>query len=155
MDRRTDEEKLRGIVPVRWAGAILEVPTLKRGPSRAWKESLGRAMLAVGEVSLTSVDGLAKAGNLAGDTMLSLVREYDRGGVLGTEEWIDENVDDSEVYEAFRSLLEVAYPFVNDLRGALAEMRAMVEVATPSVSPVSTNGASPSGDSPRKRSTRG
>lgn len=155
MDRRTDEEKLRGIIPVRWGGEIREVPTLKRGPSRGWKDSLAASLLEVGEVSVTSIDGLAKAGNLAGDTMLRLIQEYDARGVLGTPEWIDANVDDSEVYEAFRQILEVAYPFVNDLRGALAEMRAMVEVATPSVSQDSTSGASPSGDSPRKRSTRG
>lgn len=145
MDRRTDEDKLRGVVPVRWGGDIREVPTLKRGDARVWKASLAKALASVGEVTVTNVDSLAIAGNLAGDSMLALVREYDKGMVLGTEEWIDANVDDSEVYEAFRSLLEVAYPFVNDLRGVLAEMRAMVEVALPSVSPVSTNGASPSG----------
>lgn len=141
MDRRSHEEKLRGVVPVRWGGEIREVPTLKRGPSRAWKASLAKALAKVGEIPVSNVDSLAVAGNLAGDTMLALVREYDTGGILGTEEWIDANVDDSEVYEAFRSILEVAYPFVNDLRGVLAEMRAMVEVALPSVSPVSTSGA--------------
>jgi len=155
MDRRTDEEKLRGVVPLLWGGAMREIPTLKRGASRVWKESLAKAMAEIGGVNVTNVDSLAVAGNLAGDTMLRLVREYDTGGILGTEEWIDENVDDSEVYQAFRDLLEVAYPFVNDLRGVLAEMRAMVDVALPSVSPVSTNGASPTGVSTRKRSTRG
>jgi hypothetical protein len=155
MDRRTDEEKLRGVVPVPWAGEIREVPTLKRGPSRVWKDSLAKQLVGIGEVNVTNVDSLVVAGNLAGDTMLALILEYDTGKVLGTPEWIDANVDDSEVYGAFRMLLEVAYPFVNDLRGILAEMRAMVDVAIPSASPVSTNGASAVGASTPKRSTRG
>lgn len=155
MDRRSDEDKLRGIVPLLWGGEIREVPTLKRGDARVWKQSLAESLGAVGSLDVTNVDSLAVAGNMAGDTMLRLVQEYDKGGVLGTDEWIDANVDDSEVYGAFRLLLEVAYPFVTDLRGVLAEMRAMVEVALPSVSPVSTSGASPSGASPRKRSTTG
>lgn len=153
MDRRTDEEKLRGVVPVVWAGAIREVPTLKRGPARKWKDSLASSLQGVDQMDVTSSGGLAVAGNVAGDVMLRLVREYDVGGVLGEEEWIDEHVDDSEIYRAFRDLLEIAYPFVQDLRGVITEMRAMVEVSLPSVSPVSTNGASPSGDSTPMEST--
>lgn len=153
-DRRSDEDKLRGIVPILWGQEIREVPTLKRGASRAWKQSLAGALAKVGAAPVTDVDSLAVAASLADDTILELVQEYDQTKVLGDPEWIDANVDDTEIYEAFRSLLEIAYPFVTDLRGVLAEMRGMLDM-TPSASPVSTSGASASGASTRKRSTKG
>ena len=157
MDRRTEDQRLRGVVPLTWGGMVREVPTLKRGPSRAWKAELAKALGDLGTLGVGTTDALAQAGNLASDRMLELVRAYDTTGVLGTEEWIDENVDDSEVYGAFRALLEVAYPFVSDLRGVLTEVRSLgaLALANPSASQDSTNGASPSGVSPRQRSTRG
>lgn len=157
MDRRTEEQRLRGVVPVTWGGEVREVPTLKRGPAREWKAELAKALGDLGTLGVGTTDALAQAGNLASDRMLELVRAYDTSGVLGTEEWIDAHVDDTEVYATFRSLLEVAYPFVSDLRGVLAEVRSLGTLAmqTPSVSQGSTSGASPSGASPRPRSTRG
>lgn len=155
MDRRTEEQRLRGVVPLTWAGEIREVPTLKRGPARAWKAELAKALGDLGTLSATSIDSFAVAGNLASDRMLELVLAYDQTRVLGTEEWIDANVDDAEVYAAFRSLLEIAYPFVSDLRGVLGEVRAMGALVPPSVSPVSTSGRSPSGASAPRKSTSG
>ena len=156
MDSRTDEQRLRGVIPVTWGGEVREVPTLKRGPSRAWKESLAKALQEVGTFQVGAVESLVLAGNATTDRMLDLVLEYDATHVLGDREWIDEHVDDAEVYRACRDFADVAYPFVSDLRGVLSEVRGMglLSAATPSVSPVSTNGASPSGASTRKRSTR-
>jgi hypothetical protein len=153
MDRRTEEQRLRGVIPVTWAGQTREIPTLKRGASRAWKEGLGSALGEVGKVEVGAIESLATAGALASDRMLDLVMEYDKTGVLGTREWIDENVDDLEVYTVFRTLLDVAYPFVSDLRGAMEEIRGLGLLA--SASPASTSSPSPSGASPRKRSTTG
>jgi hypothetical protein len=156
MDRRTEEQKLRGIVPILWGGEIREVPTLKRGPSRAWKESLGKALGAVSGLTMTDMDSLASVGNVLGDQMFDLVRQYDQTGVLGDAEWIDQHVDDLEIYQAFRDLLEISYPFVTDLRGVLAEVRTLgLAVASQSVSQDSMNTPSPSGVSTPRKSTRG
>jgi hypothetical protein len=154
MDHRTDEQRLRGVIPVTWGGEVREVPTLKRGPSRAWKESLAKALQEVGTFQVGQVESLVLAGNASMDRMLDLVLEYDSTHVLGDPTWIDQNVDDGEVYAAIRQFADVSYPFIGDLRGVLAEVRGMGLLASPSVSPVSTNGASPTGVSPRKKSTR-
>ena len=141
---------MRGVVPIRWDGEIREVPTLKRGASRIWKQSIGGLLADVGVLPPT-LDALPVAGDMVTDGMLRLVMSYDASHVLGTSEWIDENVDDSDVYEAFRVLMDVAYPFVTDLRGLITELRGMGLFSTPSVSPESTNTASTSGASRRKR----
>jgi len=155
MDRRTEEQKLRGVVPVRWGGEIREVPTLKRGPSRVWKENLGKALGTVSGLSMTDMDSVAEVGNVLGDQMFDLVRQYDTTGVLGDQEWIDSHVDDQEVYTAFRDLLEISYPFVTDLRGVLGEVRNLgLAVASQSASQDSTNTPSPSGVSTPRKSTR-
>lgn len=154
MDRRTEDQKLRGVVPVGWGGEVREVPTLKRGASRAWKERLSGALQEVGNFQVTAMDSISVAGNIASDTMLDLVLEYDQTHVLGDREWIDANVDDTEVYMAFRSFLDVSYPFVSDLRGALEEVRRLVG-SLPSGSPGSTSSPSPSGGSTRRKSTSG
>lgn len=154
MDRRTDDQKLRGVVPISWGGEVREVPTLKRGASRAWKEGLAQALQEVGNFQVTAMDSISVAGNIASDRMLDLVLEYDQTHVLGDREWIDENVDDTEVYSAFRSLLDIAYPFVSDLRGAMEEVRRLLG-SLPSGSPDSTSLPSPSGGSTRRKSTGG
>ena len=141
---------MRGVVPIRWDGEIREIPTLKRGASRIWKQSIGGQLADVGVLPPT-LDALPVAGDMVTDGMLRLVMSYDASHVLGTSEWIDENVDDSDVYEAFRVLMDVAYPFVTDLRGLITELRGMGLFSTPSVSPESTNTASTSGASRRKR----
>ena len=150
MDTRTDEQKIRGILPVRWGGELREVPTLKRGASRIWRERLPGALTAVGTVNVDGFASFASLGNLAGDTMLDLILEYDQSRVLGDREWIDAHVDDEEIYAAFRGMLEVAYPFVGDVRGILAEIRGM-GLFSPSPLPTSTSTPSPSGDSRRKK----
>jgi hypothetical protein len=157
MDRRTEEQRLRGVIPITWGGEVREVPTLKRGASRVWKDAMASALQEVGTLQVGAVESLALAGNMAGDRMLDLVLEYDTTHVLGTREWVDENVDDTEVYQALRTFADVAYPFVSDLRGVLAEVRGMgllgTVAAKPSALPDSTNGRSPSGASPRRKST--
>jgi hypothetical protein len=154
-DNRTDEQKLRGVLPLRWGGEFREIPTLKRGPAREWKDKLAEMVGEVGGLSVGAIESISAAGNMAGDRMLDLVMAYDASGLLGDREWVDAHVDDLEVYAAFRSLLEVSYPFVTDLRAALAEVRGMgamaVPNAVPSASPASTNGRSPRGvTTPRK-----
>ena len=156
MDRRTEEQKLRGVIPVLWGGEVREVPTLKRGPSRIWRESLGVALGKVSGLSMTDMDSIAEVGNALGDQMFDLVRQYDTTGVLGDQEWIDTHVDDGEVYQAFRDLLEISYPFVTDLRGVLGEVRNLgLVAASQSVSQDSTNTPSPRGVSTPRKSTRG
>ena len=152
MDRRTDDEKIRGILPVRWGGEVREVPTLKRGASRTWQAGLGQFVSDLSGADFTGMDSLFAAGSLASDRMLSLVTSYDQSHVLGDPEWIDANVDETEVYAAFRMVLDATFPFVTDVQGLLAEVRSLAQTAEKvSPSPVSTSSPSPSGVSPRKR----
>lgn len=140
MDRRTEDERVRGVIPVVWGGQRKELPTLKRAAAREWREKLAAALREVGAISLTDIDAVAVAGSLVSDRLLDLVMAYDATGVLGTREWIDENVEDGEVYAAFRAILDVVFPFVADARSALAELRRLL-----SGPPTSTSGASGTG----------
>jgi hypothetical protein len=90
-----------------------------------------------------SAESLSAFVNLTQSAILDLVVAYDRHGALGGREWLEENADPAQLYTAVRQMAEVAFPFVTDLKAALALLPGLVN---PSSSSTSTNGHSPNGD---------
>lgn len=126
MSARTEEEILSGLLLVSIGGHQRELPVRPIVSARAWKRTLvGSLAVGIGSMELANiVDG----GNVAaafGDKVLGLVAEYDESGALGGREWLEANATDEQVYGLFIRLLHVTFPFVTDLRSALAELSAL------------------------------
>lgn len=129
------------------------MPTLKIRPERDWKAAL-LATMAESEIkvdpSLLSKGGdevyqqLAPLANMAGDMILELVVKYDVSGALGGREYLEETADSAQVYAILVKCLKVAFPFVNDLRGAAGEILSLLRLARSTPSSF-TNGHSDTG----------
>jgi len=152
-DVRTEEEIVAGLLSVT-VGAIrkpLRVLTMRE--SRVWKAGLVQAIGGnLATMNLAGVEDVAPFVDAAADRILDLVVAYDVDGSLGGRDWLESKASDAEVYAVFRRCLEVSFPFVRDLRSALAEIRALgladLLSSAGSRSGSSSNGDSPSGDSP-------
>lgn len=150
--KRSEEDVLRGVLPVTVGGSPKELPVLSIGKARKWKVELGKVVGAdVAGMRLESLGDGAGVANAAGDRVLDLVLAYDQGAALGGREWLEENATDVEIYAIFRRLIEVSFPFVRDIRSIVAELRAVgladLLGSVRSLPASSTNGRSPSGDS--------
>ena len=152
---RSNEDVLAGILRIPVGGVEKQIPTLPIKASREWQSLLadklgGFGMALASDQSLASISAFA---SLSLDTILDLVVAYDRTGALGGREWLEENADAAQLYAALRSMGEVAFPFVNDVRSLLAMLPGLLaQAAVGSNSPSSTNGRSPTGASTRKPS---
>lgn len=97
---------------------------------------------------LQKLDDLSHTLTGIADLELDALLSYDTDGALGNREWIEDHVDDGQIHDALRAVLEVAFPFVSDLRGALREIGSILALrglAEQSQQQGSTNGDSPSG----------
>lgn len=158
---RSEEEVVSGLLPVVLGGRKKGLRVLTMRESRRWKLELVDVLgNGIGGLDLGGVSDLGPAMDAAIDRITELVVRYDVDGSLGGKEWLETNASDQEVYAVFRRCLEVSFPFVKDLRSALAEIRALgladlltsgrapaETPAGPSPSASSTSGASPDGDS--------
>lgn len=151
---RSEEEVLSGLLPVAIGGVVKRVPVLKIRAAREWKEALAVSLARdVGSMDIKSLDSLGAVGNMAGDKILELVLAYDTSGALGGREWIEEHGDDTQVYTAFRAMLEVSFPFVNDLRSAMGQLREVLGLAAVNQAAGSLPAKSPNSPSPNGAST--
>lgn len=152
---RSEADKLAGVIPVNWSdgkhGTVRRVPTLKRKASREWKDLLLSKVGDVSKLDVSGMDSIGAAVNVGTDIVAELVVAYDASGVLGGPEFIEDNIDDSQLYDALKAFLQVSFPFVSDLRSALTDLQAVV--GQPSLN--STSSPSQSGASTRKGSTTG
>jgi hypothetical protein len=156
--QRSEEDVLRGVLPVTVGGEKREIPVLTIGKARKWKVELGKVVgTDVAAMSLESLGDGASVANTVGDRMLELVLAYDEGAALGGREYLEEHATDQEIYAIFRGLVQVSFPFVRDLRTLFTELRALGlgELLASGRSPgaSSTNGRSPGGDSVLATST--
>ena len=137
-DSRTLAEIAGGYIDVSLAGGFVELPTLKLKAERQWRGSLTKQ---VGDLGLDLDTNALRAGgdeayNALGplvsapaDIILELVLSYDVQGKLGTREWLEENADSAQLYAILRQILSVVFPFVEDLRSALAELAGLLEAS--------------------------
>jgi len=155
MDTRSEADKLAGVIPVNWSdgkhGVVRKVPTLKRKASREWKDLLLAKVGDVSKLDVSGMDSIGAAVNVGTDIVAELVVAYDTSGVLGGTDFIEDNIDDSQLYDALKAFLQVAFPFVSDLRSALGELRGVVGPASLN----STSSLLPSGTSTPTPSTPG
>lgn len=155
---RSDEDRVSGVLRLRFGAAEREVPTLPLRPAREWQRRVAELS---GGFGLPAVDDWrgsdpGQFANLTVDALLDLALAYDRTGALGGRDWLEDNADPAELFAAVSAMAENAFPFAEDGRRLLATMvvSAMVGQSAP---PSSTNGRSHAGDSTRdgsrKRST--
>lgn len=155
-DDRSQEELAGGFLRVVVDGSPRNLPTLKIRAEREWKlllaQTLGETQLNIDFAALqkggdSTYMALAPMANLATDLAIDLLLAYDRSGVLGGRDFIEEHMDASEVYRALVKCLRVAFPFVADVRSVINELinlRGLVAVARSSNSS-SMNGQAPDG----------
>jgi hypothetical protein len=152
MPEQSAEDALVGLLRVRVGTSEKEVPTLKANHVAAWA---GLVVGSDGPVKPLSEWTAGDAGTFGGqqvERMLDLIVAYDRTGALGGREWLGENADPKQLRAALDQMADNAFPFGN--APALVELGIM-RGAVLSVPPSSTNGASTSGTSTRRRSGRG
>lgn len=158
---RTEDEKVAAQIPVVLGTVTKALRVLSMRESRKWKlglvNAVGGASGGLARMDLGKTGDLGPLADAAADRILELVIAYDVDGSLGGRDWIEEHATDAQVYAVFRTVLSLSFPFVTDLRTALAELRALglmdllssgaKEATEPSPSESSTNGASPDGAS--------
>lgn len=152
-DTRNEADKMAGVIPVRWSdgngrGTMRRVPTLKRRAAREWKESLADKVGGIGKLDVSDMDTVSGALNVGSDTIAEMVMSYDTTGVLGDAEFIEERVDDAQLYDALRAFLEVSFPFVSDLRTALSELRGLLAAPNSMSSPLPLGASTPTPSTP-------
>jgi|MudIll2142460700_1097286.scaffolds.fasta_scaffold409777_2 hypothetical protein len=152
-DNRSDADKLAGVIPVRWSdsngrGTVRKVPTLKRRAAREWKEALASKFGTVGTLDVSEMSAIGGALNVGSDVVADLVMSYDVTGALGDRDHIEEHIDDSQLYDALRAMLEVSFPFVSDLRSALGELRGLLVQPNSTSSPLPIGTSTPTPSTP-------
>ncbi len=140
---RSDEEILAGELVLRFDGEEKVVRELRIKELRAWKLQLTGAIGGIGNIDFSNPKEVPQIAGLIGDRMLDLVVAYDTAGSLGGKPWLEEHATEAEIYRAFRSVLEAAFPFVGDLRGLAGQLQTLVQSAPPN----SMNGPLPAGGS--------
>lgn len=146
-----------GVIPAVVGGKAKALRVLTMRESRLWKSSLVSTIGGgLGSMDLSTPSDAGPLFDAAADKILELVIGYDVDGTLGGREWLETKATDAEVYAVFRRCLDVSFPFVKDLRTALAEIRALgladlltsgKSTGDQSPSASSSSGASPGGDS--------
>jgi hypothetical protein len=149
-----------GMIPCYVGGELKFMPTLKRRAEREWVARFTRAIgttiseFNVPEEGFDTLDGLTKLGTLGSDLVWDLVLEYDATDALGGRDWLEEHVDTRQAYEILTTILrEVVFPFVQDVRGIMAELGRLLAAqesitlppSAPSEPASSSNGPSPTG----------
>lgn len=153
MSTRSPEDVLAGILRIAVGGVEKLVPTLSIRATREWQDEIAQGPQAF-SVPVNDDDwSAAVVSEFAGltlDSILHMVVAYDRTGVLGGRDWLEEHADPEQLYRAAEQMMEVAYPFAESPRVLLAALvvRAVVESGQRN----STSGRSRTGGSTRQRS---
>lgn len=123
---RTEEEIVAALLPVVLGGRKKGLRVLTIREARKWKLALVEVgVKGIASADLRGADDVGPLFDAAIEKIVELVVAYDVDGSLGGREWIEANASDQEVYAIFRKTLDVSFPFVRDLRTALAEIRAL------------------------------
>lgn len=125
------------------------------GPMREWKQALAEQAVELygafgGGEEVRDWEGVKAMALGMTDTMLELLLQYDRESDLGGREWLEANATEEEVYDAFKAVAQLAFPFVKDLSRFPALLDLLLDTAAKAGS---TNSPSPSGASAPTGST--
>ena len=152
---QTDGDRVSGLLRLTVGGLEKEVPTLPIRPARDWQRQVTAVSGGFGLPSIVDwgTSDTGRFANLTLDTLMDLAVAYDRSGALGGREWLEDNADPRELYEAVVAMAENAFPFAE---GGAQILSMVIAQATLAVSPPpsSTNGRSSIGVSPRARSKK-
>ena len=153
---RSEEEILAGTLTVTIGGAEVPLRELRIKELREWKKTLGSVVGEIADIDFMTTPGdiskmVGTVTELAGDRITDLVLAYDKEGALGGREAIEETASATEVYRAFRKMLEAAFPFISDVQTAVSQAQALMQ-AVQSAPASSTSTPLPNGVSTRKRS---
>ena len=151
---RSEEDVLAGILTLSFGGTEKSLRELRINELRDWKKLFTQSLSGLDQLDSNNTSELGQIMDVGGNTILDLVVVYDKENVLGGRGWLEENATETEVYRAFRAMLDAAFPFVRDAMGALAQVQA-IRKAVESGTPNSTNGLLPTGDSTLKPSKSG
>jgi len=136
---RSEEDVLGAILHVTVGGRERELPVRTIASARAWKAELVKVLAGrIGEMRFDSIEDTGAIASAVGDQMLDLVVAYDESAALGGREYLEAKATDAEIYLAFRSILEVSFPFVRDLPAVVAVLQALAASA-PSLAPRPTS----------------
>jgi len=85
-----------------------------------WKASLAEVLgTRIGGLgTLDSVDNIATAFAGVDDAQIELLCAYDVDGRLGGADWIANHATPTEIWEAFKTVIVAAFPFLADARRA-------------------------------------
>ena len=93
-----DEDRIvTRAVDVTWGGEQRVLPVLPMKPADEWRQVLIKEM---GDINDDNLDAAAAIA-LLGGRMIDVMLAYDRDGLLGSREWIEEHVTDDELADAF------------------------------------------------------
>lgn len=154
MDEPRSEEQRASASPltVLVGGEAIDVPILTIRQSRDWKklvqDKIGLAFTEMGDVPrLIQSGGIL---NIAGDALMELVLAYDMTHVLGEREQLEDSMTDADLYRVFRQMIDITFPFVDDLRGLVL----MLGTPAPSAQASSTSGHSQTGRASARKGSK-
>lgn len=124
-------------IEVTWGGERKVLPVLPMKPADEWRRVFVETFPEV-EADAEEMN-VATALALAGSKVLDLMLAYDRTKVLGAREWIEENVTDDELVDAFVAA------FNRSFRLGRLPMELMKSQMASSASAKSPNGRLPTG----------
>lgn len=156
-DERSQEELAGGFLRCQVGASTIDLPTLKMRDERGWKILLAKrlnelAETEVGEADFTdfgnpaTLKATAELIHLPAEAALDLLVAYDKTGVLGGKEGIEETMDSAQIWALLRRVFFVVFPFVTSIGSMLSEIQRIG--MSPSLVSGLTNGASPTGTSP-------
>lgn len=140
MTEQTAEDRLSGILRLRFGSVETEVPALPLRPAKKWVDLLAAKLAAIGASPTGDSSALLRLANETVDAALDLIVAYDRDGVLGGREWLEDNATPWQIRSALEVMREAALPF-----GDGVELLALMALAAKSTEPSSTSGPSDDG----------
>lgn len=153
MDERSEEQRASASpLTVMVGGEAHDVPILTIRQSRDWKK-LVQDKIGLAFTDLSDVSKLIQSGgllNVAGDSLMELVLAYDHTKVLGTQDDLEAAWTDADLYRVFRQMLDITFPFVDDLRSLVL----MLGTPAPSAQASSTNGHLQTGRASGRRASK-
>jgi hypothetical protein len=149
---RSEGDILAGVLTVVIGGEPFSLRELPIVELREWKGAFTSAIEGLGNLDPNSSSELGQLMDLGSGAILDLVVLYDKASVLGGKDAVEKVATETEVYRAFRVMLDAAFPFVQDAMTAYSQVQKINPAG--SVPLASTNGLSPIGAPARKSSKR-
>jgi hypothetical protein len=146
---RPADDVAAGVIRVTIDGQEFVLPVLRIKAEREWKaglrEMFGR-QLAGQDGETVGLERLGEFSNLAVDTALDLVASYDRSGIFGGRDWLEEHAYQAELFAVLREIWAVVFLPLAQAGQQLPALAGGTADGS-SIASSSTNGRSPIGAS--------